>query len=309
MAFHINRSITIKAEQAKIYSVLSDLREWKNWSPWLVIEPDADVKYSTDGKVQNWKGDILGEGELKVVKEDKASTIDYSLNFLKPRQPEARISFSLKPIGQAVAVTWTMDSKMPFPLFFLKGIITNIVGMDYERALAMLKEYLEQGSIHASQAKPCIDNLETIHYVGKYTPAIPLSSIAESMPDFKTIANDIAKYGEPGKGVNIYHKMNIRKMTMDITTGFSVPATAMEAMHRSLSSKYRYGTVQAGRGIHVAYRGGYTHIGNAWSAATTFMRKKKHRSRGITGLEIYHVGPTETSEEKNYQTSIWIPVK
>jgi len=44
-------------------------------------------------------------------------------------------------------VTWSMQSSLPFFLFFMRKSFENFVGMDYDRGLRMLKEQLESGKI------------------------------------------------------------------------------------------------------------------------------------------------------------------
>jgi hypothetical protein len=53
-----------------------------------------------------------------------------------------------------------MDSKQPFFQFFLKGMMTSLIGMDYERGLRMLKDYVETGSVPSTLEFPGIQEIK-----------------------------------------------------------------------------------------------------------------------------------------------------
>ena len=59
----VTRSITIYSPIKDVYSTLSDLNHWVNWSPWLVMEEGVDVNISGDGKFYSWKGTRVGEAD------------------------------------------------------------------------------------------------------------------------------------------------------------------------------------------------------------------------------------------------------
>ena len=46
---NVKRSIVINAPKTKTKEFLSDFRNWKSWSPWLVCEPEAKLDYADDG--------------------------------------------------------------------------------------------------------------------------------------------------------------------------------------------------------------------------------------------------------------------
>ncbi len=47
----------------KIFFVLSDFKQWPQWSPWLIMEPDCRLDYATDGKSYSWVGKRIGAGK------------------------------------------------------------------------------------------------------------------------------------------------------------------------------------------------------------------------------------------------------
>jgi len=57
---HVEKSITIAASAEKVKSIITDFNHWGHWSPWLILEPEAKVKISADGKTQEWEGKRTG---------------------------------------------------------------------------------------------------------------------------------------------------------------------------------------------------------------------------------------------------------
>jgi hypothetical protein len=40
-----------------------------------------------------------------------------------------------------------MDGRLPWFMFFMKGMMQTFIGMDYERGLRMVREYIETGTV------------------------------------------------------------------------------------------------------------------------------------------------------------------
>ena len=149
-AIHVAKSIVIQATPEKIFNILSDFHHWPAWSPWLVMEPDASVQVKPDGKFYSWEGKRTGSGEMKVVSERSPHRLDLLVTFLKPWKSSSPVCFELRAQGDDTEVTWHMDSKLPFFMFWMKKMMTAYIGMDYTRGLMMLKEYVEGGKVSSS---------------------------------------------------------------------------------------------------------------------------------------------------------------
>ncbi|MBO6794116.1 MAG: SRPBCC family protein [Balneolaceae bacterium] len=81
---NVSRTATIHADAATVYSKLNDFNHWPKWSPWLIMEPDANVNIATDAKYYEWNGKRTGEGNMSITREVENQQIDYDLTFLKP---------------------------------------------------------------------------------------------------------------------------------------------------------------------------------------------------------------------------------
>ena len=144
---NIDKSIVINKKPGEIFKYLNDFNEWVFWSPWLITDPDAKTKVSEDGKYNEWDGKVVGSGNMTILSEKENESIDYNLTFLKPWKSKAKVSFILKPTAEGTEVHWTMESGLPFFLFWMKKMMVAFIGMDYDRGLGMLKSYAEEGKV------------------------------------------------------------------------------------------------------------------------------------------------------------------
>ncbi len=143
----VKKSIAIAASAEKVKSIVSDFNHWRYWSPWLILEPECKVTVSKEGKMQEWEGRRIGSGIIEVIAESE-SIVNYNLTFLKPWKSKAKTEFIIEKIDeQNTKLSWTMDGSLPFFMFWMKTMMERMIGMDYDRGLLMLKEYIEKGSV------------------------------------------------------------------------------------------------------------------------------------------------------------------
>ncbi len=292
---HISKSIRINTSKEKIKTFLADFHNWKNWSPWLICEPEATVNYAEDGKYYKWEGNRVGVGEMKVIKESE-DKIDYDLTFLKPFKSKAKVYFEFNEDGEGTKVTWLMDSALPFFLFWMKKSMITYVGMDYERGLKMLKEELEEGKVHSTLEFVGKNNFEACNFIGIKTETT-FSNIGTSMEkDFTKLheymtAQNIEAVGMP---FSEYQKFNAVKDKVVYVAGFPVKEKS-----GNLPNEFFYGSFPKLNMHTVRHVGKYDHLGNAWSAIMMMERSKefKKNKKGFP-LEIYKNDPTKTPAEE-----------
>ncbi|MEL6389833.1 MAG: SRPBCC family protein, partial [Bacteroidota bacterium] len=143
---HIHRTIDINAPKEDIKAVLTDFNQWQEWSPWLIAEPAAKVEIADDAQSYRWTGARTGEGEMAITSTTD-DLIKYDLRFIKPWKSESKVTFGLHAQEDHTKVSWTMDSSLPFFLFWMKKSMEAFVGSDYDRGLNMLKKKIETGSV------------------------------------------------------------------------------------------------------------------------------------------------------------------
>ena len=183
MKLNVSRSISIQAPLATVKAMVEDFNQWNAWSPWTVLEPDCTVSVTgtanTPGHSMSWDGEVIGAGNNTLIKTSE-HTLDYALEFLKPWKSKADVNFSFEEGDGATTVTWTMHSSMPFFLFFMVKMMKNMIAMDYDRGLKMLKAIIEEGAVKAETINNATVDYQGFSYIG-IERTLPYSDMASAM--------------------------------------------------------------------------------------------------------------------------------
>ncbi len=302
----VQRSIKINAPAEVVYPAINDFKKWVVWSPWLLMEPEAKVTFSDDGKSYSWEGDRLGTGNMHRKTEKENEYIDFDLNFIKPWKSANKTSMQLKSVEGGTEVIWTMDSSLPFFLFFMKKMMTAFIGADYERGLDMLKAYVEEGEIHSKLEFEGKSAFEGCKWVGVETSCSMDDMATQMESDYGKVHAfaDANKDLIGGAPFTIYKKWDLIKNRVGYIA--SIPVTEVpDNMDSALST----GEIPATNVEKIKHIGAYKHLGNAWSTAYAMMRNKEFKSnKKIYPFEIYLNDPKATPE-KELMTVVHFPIK
>ena len=301
----VERTIKINAPAEVVYPALNDFHKWQAWSPWLLMEPEANVKVAEDNKSYEWDGDRLGSGNMHLKTERENKYIDFDLNFIKPWKSSNTASFSLRPIEGGTEVTWTMDSSLPFFLFWMKNMMKAFIGSDYDRGLLMLKAYVEEGEIHSKLEFNGKSKFESCHWIG-----IQTSCAMETMPTrMQRDFGEVFEYSD-SKDVatnhwfTIYKKWDLVKGKVDY-----IACRAVTEIPDDLPERFTSGSIPETMVEKITHVGAYKHLGNAWSTGQAMMRNKEFKpNKNIFPFEVYVSDPKETPE-KEIITEINFPMK
>ena len=198
-----------------------------------------------------------------------------------------------------------MDSSLPFFMFFMKSLMVSLIGMDFDRGLKMLKDYIETDSIASDVAIDGPTPVGSIRLAG-LAAHTKLSEIEQSMG--KVIDEVHSKLRDAdidtnGQWVSLYDDMNLKTQEMDYMTGMVLP-TGTDAP-RGLVER----TVPSFEAMKVTHTGKYQHLGNAFFAAYQNARAAKRKvKRKRPALEIYRNSPDETPPEQLI-TELYLPLK
>ena len=303
---HVVKSIVIHAPVEKIYATLSNFNHWQAWSPWLIMDPDAAVKIAGDAKSYQWQGTRVGEGNMQILSEQKHQQIDYALNFIKPWKSKAKVSFLLKPVAEGVEVFWSMDSSLPFFMFWMKKMMIAFIGMDYERGLKMLKEIVEDGEIQSKLEFKGPRDFPAIDYIcvkGQCSTEALGTSMETNFLKLEDVMqqNETLRCGPP---FSIYHKWDMVKKQVEYTA--AIPVTEKPD---SLPSYVEVGKMATTKVYTLRHVGAYQHLGNAWSTLYNMQRSKEIKcQKGIHPFEVYVNNPMEVAE-KDLITDIHFAIK
>lgn len=290
----VSKSIDINAPKDKIKSVLTDFSQWRPWSPWMVLEPEATMSIAPDGKSYSWEGNRVGSGEMKRLSEE-GDRINFDLMFLKPWKSHATPYFLLDEKNGTTTVTWNMDSSMPFFMFFMTKMMETMIGMDFERGLKMLKDYMEKGEVRAELEFIDKEDFKGTKYIG-IRKTVSMDKMGEEMQkDIDAIGQQLMDSGLLNDLVfTQYHKFKMVKGIAEYTTAFGVTDYP-----DNLPDGWIKGELPAKKLRTVRLKGSYDHLGNAWSAVQNIMRSKGVKpDRSFHPVEFYRNSPAEVSEEE-----------
>lgn len=306
--FQVERSINIDAPKEKILKSLANYKEWEAWSPWLLMDEDVQVTYKgedgTVGSAYTWDGHYVGSGgmELRKIQEN---TLEMKLDFFKPFKSKADIFWELENKGSSTKVTWKMHSSLPFFLFFMVKQMKVWIGMDYERGLRMLKEYMETESVSSQVTVDGIQKKDAIQYIGIKRES-SFKELGEIMKkDYESLFAFIAEHNIEPKGVpfSIYNTFKMNKRTSEFVS--CIPYEG----HVALPEEWVQDILPSCEVFQVTHKGAYEHVGNAWSTAITHTRIDKIKiKKKPMGYEFYLNDP-HTTEKKDLLTEVCLALR
>ncbi len=149
--FRIERRIAINAPPEKIFPLLNDFHNWRQWSPWEKMDPNLKRTYSGAdsgrGAVYEWEGNKkVGQGRMEIIESLPSSKVLIDLRFIKPFQANNTAEFTIGPAAGATTVNWAMQG----PNVFIGKVISAVcnmdkmVGKDFEQGLANMKAAAER---------------------------------------------------------------------------------------------------------------------------------------------------------------------
>jgi hypothetical protein len=150
--FRIQRTATIKAPPEKLFPHINDFHNWQAWSPWEKLDPALKRTFSGtangNGSVYEWEGNKqVGKGRMEIMESSPPSKIVIKLDFFQPFEAHNTADFAFAGQGGSTSITWGMDGQRPF-MFKVMGVFMNfdkMIGNDFEKGLANLKEIAEKG--------------------------------------------------------------------------------------------------------------------------------------------------------------------
>lgn len=147
--FSVQRSVQINAAPEKVYGLIVDPRQWKQWSVWNQRDPAMQIQYSGapsgTGAAWAWTSKSQGDGKMTFTAAEPAKRLGYDLYF-----PDFGTTSSgelrLDVVQGGTQVTWVMNGDMGSnPLFHWVNLMSDrMVGKDFDAGLANLKAVAEK---------------------------------------------------------------------------------------------------------------------------------------------------------------------
>lgn len=313
----VTRTATIDAAPATIFSTISDLKTWKEWSAWLKMDPDATLTFSDKsaglGASYSWDGEKTGKGTLEIIEAEPNTSMKTKIQFTD-WEGHSYGSWKLEPTENGgTEVSWGIagDSDIPF---LVRGMMM-VMGMeksiakDFDTGLANLKTYCEAlpEPTSASSTKFDVQEVEfgTRHYaVIKRTVAFPemQTFYAEAFPQVVAATQNTEGLEMTGMPCGLYYSWDEANGKTDMAAG--VPVNKMMEMQAPIEVV----KIEAPKAFLINYYGGYDNIGAAHMAMDEYL-KANNIEAGTPAIEEYVTDPMTEPDATKWLTKIYYLAK
>ncbi len=146
---HVQRSVVIHAPAERIFPLISDLHQTVKWSPWLVRDPDIQLRFEepggSNGAKMYWSSakPEVGSGSQEIVDSRPNEFVSIRLEF--GNEGPAHAYFQLHPGEGGTEVVWGFEKEfgLDLPGRYLGLLFDRLIGPDFEQGLSNLKHLAE----------------------------------------------------------------------------------------------------------------------------------------------------------------------
>lgn len=147
-SYSVKQSIEINRPGETVYKMVSDYSNWKAWSPWAEMEPEAAVTIAGEpgkpGHSMSWDGKKIGKGTLSIRMASSNGFVDGELNFEKPFKTTASDKWTFESEGNKTRVTWISEGELSYPIGRLFGLtLGEALSKQEKHGLENLKKVCE----------------------------------------------------------------------------------------------------------------------------------------------------------------------
>jgi hypothetical protein len=149
---NVEKEVVIKKNKDVVFNYIKLIKNQNEYSVWNKMDTAMQQNFTgTDGTVgfvSSWEGNSkVGKGSQTITAVKEGERVETELHFLKPWDSKAQAYFTTTAIDSTTTkVVWGMKSKMPYPFNLMKLFMNmeKMLGDDYAKGLASLKEVLEK---------------------------------------------------------------------------------------------------------------------------------------------------------------------
>lgn len=141
----VERSIYINGKMQDLYAFLLDFRNYQVWQPAIGLDSAMTSRIEGpkgEGGKYFWSGnELVGSGNLEIVKADPYRFIEMRVLYTEPWEVEASYLFRLSPEKNGSKVTWRYEAKNAFlsriSLLFMN--MDKLLGAELESGLEHMR--------------------------------------------------------------------------------------------------------------------------------------------------------------------------
>jgi effector-binding domain-containing protein len=145
---HVERTISIDRPPATVFTLLSSLETFHDWSPWSAEEPDAIFAFEGPtfgvGAQYQWSGRRIGRGVMTITRAEAYATVTATIEL--EGRGRAEMAFVVEPKPGGSVVTWSYDAAFGADLVgrYVGRSFDGRIGPEFETGLQSLKQLAER---------------------------------------------------------------------------------------------------------------------------------------------------------------------
>jgi effector-binding domain-containing protein len=311
----VERSATIAAPPATVFTILNSFKHFNRWSPWFELDPEARYMHEGPGAgvgaKLSWVGNprTLGSGSQVITSSEPYTKLAADVEFGLGGAPAKQV-YALAADGQGTKVSWSLEVDLgmnPVARYFALGF-DGMIAADFDKGLALLKKFAEslpKGDFAGLPIEVVTVEPVTVTY-------LPTSSAK----DDAAIATAIARaYGEVGAFMKAQGlKQAGAPLTIDTgssATGYlfdaAIPVDRMPPSPARSDSRVQVKQTYGGKVLKVALRGPYSQIPATYDRIVAYIAAHGIDTNGNPWDEFAN-DPT-TVKESEILTNIYFPIK
>ena len=273
----VSRSQLIHRPVGEVFELVRHFENWPKWSPWLKAAPGFELQFLEEAF--SWEGEVCGKGRMRIFDVVEQELIICELRIQKPDKMKAAVVMRFAERDGATLVTWSLETTLPFYLFWMAGRLRNLIERDYERGLRMLQDLAETGVVSSRVEVPGKKTYAFFVGVG-IRRKVSMADFAEQVEaDRRSV---VERYPE-GEAVTVYHKWSFKKGRVVYLAGVRLERTPGVVADGMELFEFPGGDV-----FTVRHFGDLRHLANGWAAGRMYLRAKKMKAdKKAKPFEVY----------------------
>jgi effector-binding domain-containing protein len=307
---HIERSISIDRPPATVFTLLSSLKTFHEWSPWAAIEPEAIFAFEGPdfgpGAEYEWAGAEIGEGEMTITRAEAYAFVTASIDL--DARGRAEMAFSIEPKPGGSVVTWSYDAE------FGPDLVGRYVGRSFDGRLG---PELESGLQRLKQLAERLPGADFADANAEIATIEPSTAVIYERQVRGGAAEQEAAFNEALREVRRYMSANgLREAgpPAAVTLRWEPPLWVFEAAvpyagepREGADGDIRFGSLPSGRAVRAVHRGPAAGVPPLNTKLEAYMRA--HRlTRAGPSFEI-RVTERDGEAPDAQVTELYIPVE
>jgi effector-binding domain-containing protein len=311
---HLERSTSIAAPQATVFTLVNGYKRYNQWSPWAAKDPSATYTFegpaAGPGARMSWQGDAktVGTGAQWITESTPFEKVVMNLDF--GADGAATSSFLLAPEADGTRLTWTFETDLG------RNPVSRYVGMmmegmlapDFEQGLASLKT-LAEGLPKADFATLMVETVEvrpaTLAYVEASTPKDD-QAMAKAMGQ---AYEQVMKFVATQKLTTTAPPVSVNTKADD--TGYTfqagVPVDRLPEKPIPTDSPVQIRQSYAGKALKVVHKGAYRDMSKTYDQLLAYTAANGLEQAGFPWDE--YVNDPQKVPEAELVTQIYLPIK